>query len=349
MTATHQIVESESSPRRRNAKVVLSLLVAVALQLALVAAWAGAMGKPALHHEPVGLVVAAGARVSAAGIVLQPADAVDWQPLQSQAAASRAVRRGELAGALTVVGTQETLMVASAGGSGITDALTTLLGAQARTAGLQLQVADVRPLSPGDPRGLGIFVLVLGWVIGGYAGAMLLLRALGPATHSVRGVAVLLGWQAAYAVIAAAFGTLLIDPLLGMISGHPAQLLAVGALLIFAVATFALAMLSLLGNPGLIVAIAGLLILGNPASGGLVPSSMLPSGWHFLAEIMPNTAGVHLVRSVTYFGGHGISNPLIVLISYAGLSVLTLVALAARRGLVAGQVPVELTPVEVAL
>jgi hypothetical protein len=90
----------------------------------------------------------------------------------------------------------------------------------------------------------------------------------------------------------------------------------------------------MLGGAGLIVAVVTVVLLGNPVSGGTVPASMLPSGWHFLSEILPNAAGVRLVRAVSYFGGHGIGNPLIVLGIYAGAAVLltTLVTLRRRPG-----------------
>jgi hypothetical protein len=63
----------------------------------------------------------------------------------------------------------------------------------------------------------------------------------------------------------------------------------------------------------------------------MVSASMLPDGWHFLARVLPNAGGVHLVRAVSYFGGHGISDPFTVLIAYAGASVLLIGGLAWHR------------------
>lgn len=329
MTSTH--AGASSGLLRRNRKVLIAALTAIAIQLALVAAWAGAMGKPSLHEEPVGLVVADGASISAAGIAIEPADAITWRPLADAATAKQQVGRGELDGALIVRGNRETLLVASAGGLGTSQALSKILTARAASTGNALKVRDLRPLSSDDPRGLGVFVLVLGWVIGGYAGAMLLARTIGPRARTVHGAAALLGWLAAYAVAAAGLGVVLIDPMLGMLTGHAAALIGVGALLIFAVGAFAAAMLSLMGPAGLAVAVAALVILGNPASGGMVQASMLPDGWHFLAEVLPNAGGVHLIRAVSYFGGHGISDPLTVLIAYAGASILIIAGLAWRR------------------
>ena len=332
MTAAHGMAPKRATFPRLSAKVVISALAAVAIQLALVAAWAGAMGKPALHEQPVGLVVVPpGGSVAAPAISVRPADAVSWRPLPDAATATRAVRHGDLAGALVVRDGRQTLLVASAGGAATAQALTQVFTGQAQATGAAFQVRDLRPLHSDDPRGLGVFVLVLGWVIGGYAGAMLLVRAFGPRVRRMGGMVGLLISLAGYAVAAAALGVLLIDPLLGMVTGHPAELIGVGALLVFAVAAFATAMLTLMGPAGLMVAVATLVILGNPASGGMVPVSMLPDGWRFLGEVLPNAAGVHLVRAVSYFGGHGISDPLIVLICYAGAALLVTTAVTWRR------------------
>ncbi len=331
MTASHSASSSLGGFVRRNSRIIIGLLAATAIQLALVSAWAGAMGSPTLHQQPVGLVVARGASLTAANVTGVQPDAIAWRPLADSQLAARRVRNGDLAGAVIIGRSSEQLLTASASGPLTTQSLTKAISGQAAAAGLQLQVQDVRPLQSGDPRGLGIFVLVLGWVIGGYVGTTLLLRGLGRRAKTLRGTAVLLGWQAAYAAGAAALGVLLIDPLLGMVTGHPAVLFGVGALLIFAVGLFATALMSLLGPAGLILAVGTLVIVGNPASGGTVPTQMLPAGWRFLAEIVPNAAGVRLVRSVTYFGNHGIADPLVVLASYAGLSILVLAATAWRR------------------
>jgi hypothetical protein len=284
-----------------------------------------------LHEQSVGLVSAPGATVSASELAIHPRTAITWRPLSDASKARTAVRHGDLAAAVIVDGHSESLVLASAGGPLLTQALTKEVGAQAHAAGLPLTVSDIRPPQAGDPRGLGVFVLILGWVLGGYAGAMLIGRAMGSRLRTLRGTAAMLGWLAGYAIAAAASGVLLADSLLGLLTGHAMPLLMVGALLVFTVGVFTAAMLDLLGPLGLIVAVGSLVVVGNPVSGGLVPSSMLPAGWRFLAEILPNTAGVRLVRSAVYFDGHGISDPLIVLCSYAGVSLVALVALGLRR------------------
>jgi hypothetical protein len=325
--AAHENTAPGAGIVRRNGKILISALAALVIQLALVAAWTGAMGKPTLREEPVGLV----APPTAAGLTVRPADAVTWRTLSDPARARQAVRTGELAGAVLLDGRRETVLLASAGGPVAAQALTKAFTAQAQTDRMALQVRDLRPLSSGDPRGLSVFVLVLAWVIGGYLGAILLVRAFGPRVRTLRGLAGLLLAQAGYAVAAAALGVLLVDPLMGVITGHAAALIGIGALVLFAVGAFAISLLTMLGGAGLIVAVATVVLLGNPVSGGTVPTSMLPSGWHFLSEILPNAAGVRLVRDVSYFGSHGIDDPLIVLAIYAGVSLLLATLVTVRR------------------
>ncbi len=338
--AAHENIESGTGIVRRSGKILISAVAAIVVQLALVATWTGAMAKPALREEPVGLV----APPTAARLSVRPADAVTWRTLPDPTQAQQAVRTGELAGAVVQDGRRETVLVATAGGPVAAQALTKTFTAQALADRMALQVRDLRPLSQGDPRGLSVFILVLSWVIGGYLGAILLVRAFGARVRTPRGLAGLLLAQAAYAVAAAALGVVLVDPLMGLISGHAAALVGIGALVLFAVGTFAISLLTMLGGAGLIAAVATVVLLGNPVSGGTVPTSMLPSGWHFLSEILPNAAGMRLVRSVSYFGSHGITDPLVVLAIYAGASVLLTTLVTVRRRSTGASRPTAIAP-----
>jgi len=192
-------------------------------------------------------------------------------------------------------------------------------------------VEDVRPLPPGDPKGLGSFMLVIGWIIGGYIGMTLLSRVRGAAGTSVRGTAVTLGMAAIYSVASAALGVVLVDPLMGVLTGHPWTLLAAGSLIVFAATVLTAALISLVGLSGIVIAIVMLVVLGNPTSGGSVPVQMLSSGYRFLAGVLPTNAGMGLVRDFAYFDGNQIARPLLVLSIYAGVSLAVCLGLALRR------------------
>jgi hypothetical protein len=222
-------------------------------------------------------------------------------------------------------------VVAGASGLTLVAAISEAVSAQAARAGVPVAIQDVRPLPPGDPRGLGSYLLVLGWIIGGYLGMTLLGRVRGAAGASVRGTAVTLGMAALYSVASAALGVVLVDPLMGVLTGHPWALFAAGSLIVFATTVVTAALTSLVGLPGVVIAIVMFVVLGNPTSGGPVPVQMLSGGYRFLAGVLPTNGAMGLVRGIAYFDGNQIARPLVVLSSYAGVALVTCLGLAVRR------------------
>jgi hypothetical protein len=134
---------------------------------------------------------------------------------------------------------------------------------------------------------------------------------------------------ALYAVASAAFGVVLTDPVMGVLTGHPWTLLAAGSLIVFAAAVVTAALMSLVGLAG--IAIVMFVLLGNPTSGGSVPVQMLSGGYRFLADVLPTNAGMGLVHGFAYFDGNQITRPLLVLSIYAGVSLAVCLGLALRR------------------
>ena len=306
-------------------RIVIIMAAAVMAQLALVAAFTGVNGNPTLKSAEVGLV----ARGPEAGI---PLPGITYQPLASAAAARQKVADGSMPAALVASGKSQMLYLDGASGPALTTALQAEFGAAAHKESAQLITRDLRPLPASDPRGLGTFLLGIGWVIGGYLGMLLLFRALGPRVRTRRGILVLLGCALAYSALSAVAGVALMDPVMGVLTGSPAQLIGAGTLIVFTVATFTAALMSLLGMPGLIFAIGTLVILGNPTSGGSVPVEMMTGGWRFLAHVLPTNAGVSSIRSFAYLDGNQLNDPLTVLLIYTAVSVLVLACLAIRRG-----------------
>lgn len=327
--------EPKPRPQSGSRRAVVSLLAAVIAQLALIGCFTSAMSNPTLHGAPLAVVLEPGAPLADTQVAFTPAGAISARRFDSPDAAGAATIRGDVAGALIVAPDGETLLVAGASTPVLVGAVTQTVQAQARVAGLSLRVNDVRPLPANDPRALGTFLLTIGWVIGGYLGVMLLSRALGATIRTLRGTLRLLGWLLGYAVASAALAVVLVDPLMGVVTGHGWQLVIAGTLVVFTVASFTAALISVLGMPGLILAIATLVILGNPTSGGSVPDEMLAGGWRFLARILPTNAAVRLVRYVQYFDTHHAGAPGLALgvLSVAAVGVLVIVAaMRDRRG-----------------
>jgi hypothetical protein len=315
---------------RNYRRAALVLAAAVVTQLAFIASFTGALSRPTLQDATLGLVASPTAIRPATAAVPQVAG-VTYRVLPSPAVAAAQVRDGDLPAALVAGARKDTLVVAEAAGLPLVTAITEEVSAQTARAGVPVAVEDVRPLPPGDPRGLGSFMLVVGWIIGGYIGMTLLSRVRGAAGTSVHGTAVTLGMAAIYSVASAALGVVLVDPLMGVLTGHPWTLLAAGSLIVFAATVLTAALISLVGLSGIVIAIVMLVVLGNPTSGGSVPVQMLSSGYRFLAGVLPTNAGMGLVRGFAYFDGNQIARPLLVLSIYAGVSVVAWLGLALWR------------------
>ena len=329
VTTTTGQASGTGRPVKRHLMVITTLAVAVLFQLALMASYTGAYARPVLHHVTIGLV---GSSPTPAGDVSPlSGNAVSYQTLPDAATARQEVSDGRLPAALIVAGSHQTLMVAGSGGLTLAAAVEQVATAQAAAAHATLSVQDVRPLPSGDPKGFASYLLVIGWIIGGYLGMTLLTRVLGPRARGRRGTATLTAWTAVYAVASAGLGVVLMDPLMGTLTGHPWALLGAGTLIVFAAAMSTAALMSLFGIAGVVVAIVALVVLGNPTSGGSVPEQMLSGGYQFLAKILPNNAAVALVHRIAYFGGGQLGHPLVVLALYAVIATAVCFAQALRR------------------
>lgn len=210
LTSTAQRSSLAATLVRRHWKVIAALLAAVVFQLGFVASFTGAEARPVLHHVTIGVVGTPPAALARAGHL--PDSAVSYQRFPGPAAARQAVREGRLPAALLVTSDHETLVAAGAAGLTLTTAIEQVATSQAAAAHASLAVEDVRPLPPGDPRGFGTFLLVLGWIIGGYLGMTLLSRVLGAKARGRRGTVILAAWTAVYALGSASLGVILMDP-----------------------------------------------------------------------------------------------------------------------------------------
>jgi hypothetical protein len=279
--------------------VAVPALVATLIGLAFVVVFLDAFHAPVPHELPVG-VVGTAAQVDQLRIALdeQAPGAFAVQRLPDEAAARTAVLHRDLYGVL-LPGAPAQLLLAGANGQGVTATLTEAL---TPLAGGQLQPQDLRPLAPGDTRGLGIFYGAFGVVLGGFlfgitsysAAPQLPLRwrVLSLALFAVVSGA-LVGWAAAvlYAAVPAGFGQVAV--LVGLLA------LSVGA-------TSAL-VLRAIGSAGTFVTSLGLVILGNATSTGNLPAEYLPPWLQPLAGVLPPGVAVRALRGATYFGDDGVA------------------------------------------
>ncbi len=300
-------------------RTVLLVVGVLLLQLGFITSYVGAFHAPRPHRITVAV-----APSQPAGPTASRLDALAGGPLRATAVADRAtaeglVRTGRTSAALVLdpAGTTDTLLVAEAGGTSVSAAVTTVLtrveAAQQRT----LTVQDLVPLQAGDGRGLTGFYLVIGWIVGGYLVAALLGVATGARPANPRRALFRLGAVVPYAVLSGLGGALVVDPVFGALTGHFLALWWLGALVVASAATVTMAFQVLFGVLGIGVTVLLFVVLGNPSAGGAYQAPLLPTFWRALSSALPNGAGTDAVRRVVYFAGEGVGGHLLVLAAYA--------------------------------
>ncbi|HEX3802610.1 MAG TPA: hypothetical protein VHV75_07220 [Solirubrobacteraceae bacterium] len=312
------------------------------IQLAFVYSYVGAFHHPEPHRVPI--VVAAPAQVSARAVQTLnsiPGSPVKATPVATPAAALRDVRQGSTDGALSVDSSSatDTLYVAGGGGAAVVEALEEVIGHAETAQRRQVRFVDAVPAQPGDARGLSGFYLVIGWLIGGYLVAALISIARGASPAGIRGAMIRLTAFALYAIVSGLGGALIIGPWLGALTGHLLAIWGIGTLLVFAAATVTMAFQTVAGVLGIGLTLVLFVIIGNPSAGGAYPAPLLPGLWRTVSSYIPNGAGVQAVRKVVYFGGHGITDNLIVIAIYVAAGLIVTLAVTARKGRAAPRSP----------
>jgi hypothetical protein len=111
----------------------------------------------------------------------------------------------------------------------------------------------------------------------------------------------------------------IVDPVLGALTGHLTALWLLGTLVVFGSAAVTMAFQVLFGVLGIGLTVLVFVVLGNPSAGGAYQPALLPPFWRTISSALPNGAGTDGVRRIVYFGAHGIGGHLLVLALYAVL------------------------------
>lgn len=309
----------------------VGLIVGVLLlQVGFVLSYVGAFHQPTPH----GIEIAVVAPSPASASTVEGLNSVDGEPFAASAVGDTAVARQQLldgsTSAVLVVdagGTQDTLLVASAGGASKATAVEAELRAVEAARNRTVAVQDVLPVQSGDNRGLTGFYLVIGWTVGGYLVAALLGIARGARPATPRRAVFRLLAVVPYAILSGLGGAVVVGPILGALTGHTLALWALGSLVVFAAAAVTMAFQTLLGVIGIGLTVLVFVILGNPSAGGAYARELLPTFWRTIGGALPNGAGTDAVRSIVYFGGQGVGGSVAVLAIWAvagvGLALLT--------------------------
>jgi hypothetical protein len=294
--------------------------------IAMIASYSGAFAKPTLHHMTVAV---AGPQQVVDGIRGQDALAVD--AVGDAAAAREQVyeRKTDAAFVVAPAG-QMKIYVAGGGGHSVATAAETVGRTIAAKAGLAATVEDVAPASAGDPSGTVEFYAIIFISIGASVGATVLGRVMGtvrkPLTLALR-TATLAG----YSALLAAGVTLYVDVILAALTGHTWQLFGVLWLYAMAVGGAVTGVAAAFGSVASMALTAFLVVIGNAAAAGPVGRPLLSGFYSTFSTIVPQGSGVSLLRSVSYFGGHGAQTPLVTLAIWGAVGCLLAILATASR------------------
>ncbi|WP_404819421.1 ABC transporter permease [Streptomyces marincola] len=207
------------------------------------------------------------------------------------------------------------LAVASAAGAPVAELLARDARAAARSLDVPLDVRDLKPLHPGDPRGLALFYISIAAVITGFLGAVQLsvnARALRPLERVLATAAyALLG---GFAVVAAVSWGLDAVELPFLHSWGIVSLTMFASGMIFTMFN------TLVGRWAILPTWVLMVMLGNPSSGGAVSWPLLPSVLGAIGRWLPPGASVNAQHTAVYFPGHQHAHPYLVLAGWTVLS-----------------------------
>ena len=125
--------------------------------------------------------------------------------------------------------------------------------------------------------------------------------------------------------------TVYVDAMLGALPGHTAAVF--GALWLYAMAVggAVTGVAAAFGSAASALLTLFLVVVGNAAAAGPVGRPLLSPFYSTLTMIVPQGSGVALLRSISYFGGHGAATPLLTLAVWAAAGCLLAVLATASR------------------
>jgi hypothetical protein len=299
----------------------MPVLAGLFIGVAFLASNVAALHDPRPHDVPVAVAGAPAAKLQAALDAREPGGYL----VSEVPDVARAVRRREAYAGLDA--SRGVVVTAGANGYQATTTLAQTLASAAADLGFkQAGVVDAVPLQPGDPKGLSLQQIVLGTIIGGFMmGVLTAQLALGEALW--RRVAAYVGFGAAFGLL----GALVLDPLLGVLTGHFFAVWACIGVTALAIATSVGALARLLGQAGLPLAALVFLIVGNPSAGASAPTEFLPGFYRAVGPWLPPNADASTLLGSTYFDAP-LHWPLLVLAAWIVVPGALLIAVDRRRG-----------------
>jgi hypothetical protein len=307
-----------ASPRR-----LLAMTAAlVAASFVFVITYAATQHDPVPHGLRVAFVGPAPAQARLqAGLDRSIPGAVKLLARTDEREARDAVLRRSAYAAYVPGSRSDRLLTASAAGLPAAQALEHAFGAMAAATGRRLAVDDVAPLPKHDSRGASVSALQFGLLLPGFAFGVLLFVFAGATPLRRRLLLV-----AAFAVLASLAGALVMDPLLGALTGHFLALLLLGALFAAASVLAVFGLESVFSYGGIALSALLLILVANSTSGGAMNQEFLPGGFRHVGQLLPSGALVRALRDSVYFDGQNTLQPILVLAAWAAGGLLLVAA-----------------------
>ncbi|KUJ65009.1 hypothetical protein ACZ90_52655 [Streptomyces albus subsp. albus] len=299
----------------------IGALGATLVSLVFIASFMGALHAPGPRSVPIGVVgsqAQASALSDSLGKVRSGGYTVTSYPTAQ--AARGAILDRKVNAALIPAPRGETLVVATASGSAVTNATVADVTAVARANSTPLALQNIRPLPANDPQGISQVFFVIALLAPSLVFANLLMTRFGKAMHPVGQLLAI----AAYSLIVAAVAVVLTDPVIGALTGAPWGLFGIGTLLAFAAAVTAAAAARWARGLGYLLVFLLFIPIGIASSGTTLGPHMITEWYADLGRALPAGSALPAVQNTVYFNGNAITNPLLVLSAWAVAGALAL-------------------------
>jgi hypothetical protein len=322
--------ETPASPanhKRRWVPILAALGICLFMECLFALNYTSASHSPKATNMPIG--------VTGSSPILSEAEkhfSLKVTSYPNEAAVKTAIDQAKIWGALipaNTPGTPSTLIVVPS----ISDLAPLDIAVQfenaAKHVGQTLKIQQYAPvaLPKKDPFGLVQSLMLVPLLIGGYMSATLLMAATGKAAGRWR-----LAQLAGFAIVAG----LVVDLVVGLwLSGYATNkfwiVWPICSLIIAAVAFVAAVLQKLIGPAGTLLTVIVIILFGNPSSGGANGVPYLPTFWRDIGPYLPPRNAYIVLHHTIYFGGHGTTQSLIVLLIYVVVAGAILTVLDLRR------------------
>jgi hypothetical protein len=296
--------------------IVLPLLIVLAV---LAFAWPAARMRP--RDLPVGIV---GSTPGSQQLIEQLTSAqpggFDFHLYADQASARSAIEKRDVYGAFIVTPQRVSVLEASAASPAVAQLLS-MIGQQLQHAAsssaagqVSLSVDDVVPLSHADRKGV-VFsssllpLTICSILVAAAVGVVVRFR---PAWRQLVALSVL-------SAVAGLGSYLIAQSFLGALPHQAVASWACLTLTILSISAATAGLIALIGSPGLGLAAASMVFVGNPFSGVTSAPELLPDAVRHVGQWLPPGPGANLLRSWAYFDGNGAVGHLSVLIVWTVL------------------------------